>query len=86
MRDKKLLTIIDNLREIMSRGCEYFGTQEVIDDITTEILIDLGSKYPYSDEIGLVDTDGEFNTLNEFVNMFWDRAVIVFLNVLATEE
>lgn len=59
MRDKKLLTIIDNLREFMSRGCEYSGTQEVIDDITTEILGDLGSKYPYGDEIRLVDADGE---------------------------
>lgn len=78
--------IIDNLREFMDRGCEYAGTQDVVNDITTEILSDLGSIYPYSDEIGLIDADGEFNTIDNFANMFWDKAVIAFLNVLATEE
>ena len=77
---------IDNLREFMDRGCEYAGTQDVVDEIVTEVLSSLGSKYPYGDEIGLVDADGEFNTVDEFANMFWDRAVIAFLNVLATEE
>lgn len=77
---------INNLREFMNRGCEYAGTQDVVDEITTEVLSGLGSKYPYGDEIGLVDTDGEFNTVSEFANMLWGRAVIAFLNVLATEE
>jgi hypothetical protein len=78
--------VIDNLREFMDRDCEYAGTQDVVNDITTEILSDLGSRYPYSDEIGLIDADGEFNTIDNFANMFWDRAVIAFLNVLATED
>lgn len=77
---------INNLRELMNRGCEYAGTQDFINEIMAEVLSNLGSKYPYGDEIGLVDADGEFNTVSEFANMFWDRAVIAFLNVLATEE
>lgn len=77
---------INNLRKLMNIGCEYAGTQDVVDEIMTEVLSDLESKYPYGDEIGLVDADGEFNTVSEFANMFWDRAVIAFLNVLATEE
>ena len=37
----------------MNRGCEYAGTQDVVDEIMTEVLSDLESKYPYGDEIGL---------------------------------
>lgn len=76
---------IENLREFLDRGCDYAGTQDIVDEITTEVLRGLKSK-SYGDEIGLVDADGEFSTVEEFANMFWDRAVVAFLNVLATEE
>ena len=76
---------IDNIREIMSRGCDYVGTQEVVNDLVTETLKELGSNYPYGDEIGLIDADGEFSTVSEFANTFWDKAVVSFLNVLETE-
>ena len=77
---------INNLREFMNRSCDYAGTQEVVDNLVSETLRELGSKYPYGDEIGLVDCDGEFNTVSEFANVSWDKAVTAFLNVLATEE
>lgn len=77
---------INNLREFLNRGCEYAGTQEVVDNLVSETLIELGSKYPYGDEIGLVDVDGEFDTINEFANRFWDKAVVCILNVLMTED
>lgn len=76
---------IENLREFLSRDCDYAGTQDRVDEITTEVLRGLKSK-SYGDEIGLVDADGEFSTVEEFANMFWDVAVADFLNVLATEE
>ena len=76
---------IENLREFLDRGCDYAGTQDLVDEITTEVLRGLKSK-SYGDEIGLADADGEFSTVEEFANMFWDRAVVAFLNVLATEE
>lgn len=76
---------INNLREFMNRGCDYAGTQEVVDDLVSETLGELGSKYPYGDEIGLVDADGEFCTASEFANTFWDKAIICVLNVLKTE-
>lgn len=76
---------IENLREFLSRDCDYAGTQDRVDEITTEVLRVLKSK-SYGDEIGLVDADGEFSTVEEFANMFWDIAVANFLNVLATEE
>ena len=77
---------IDNLREFMDRGCDYAGTQEVVDGLVTETLKEIGSKYPFGDEVGLVDADREFNTVSEFANVFWDKAVVCILNVLKTEE
>ena len=76
---------INNLREFLSRGCEYTGTQEQVDEITTEILRVLKSK-SYGDEVALVDDDGEFSTVEEFANMFWDIAVERILNVLETKD
>lgn len=76
---------IENLREFLSRDCEYAATQEMVFDITTEVLRGLKSE-SYGDEIVLVDEDGEFSTVEEFADMFWDVAVKYILNVLATEE
>lgn len=77
---------IDNLREFMNRGCDYASTQEIVSDLTTESLKECGSKFPYGDEVRLVDADGEFTTVDEFANVFWDKAAEVVLNVLKTEE
>lgn len=75
---------INNLREFLNRGCDYAGTQEQVDEITIEVLRGLKSE-SYGDEVALVD-DGEFSTIEEFANMFWDIAVERILNVLETEE
>ena len=77
---------IENLREFMDRGCDYAGTQEMINDLVCETLIELGSNCRYGDEIGMLDYDGEFATAEDFANLFWDKEVECILNVLATEE
>lgn len=77
---------INNLREFMDRGCDYAGTQEMINDLVSETLGELGSNCRYGDEIGLIDYDGEFGNLEDFANLFWDKAVEAILNVLETEE
>ena len=79
---------INNLREIMSRSCDYAETQEFVNDLVTETSRELGSKYPYGDDIGLIEDidSGEFSTVSEFANIFWDKVVISFLNILETEE
>ena len=76
---------IDNLREFMDRGCDYAGTQEIVDDLVYETLKEIGTKYPYGDEISLYDGDSEFSTVDDFANIFWDKAVEKILNVLETE-
>lgn len=77
---------INSLREFMDRGCEYAGTQEVVDNLVTETLEEIGTEYPYGDEISLFDGDDQFSTVGEFANIFWDKAVEKILNVLETEN
>lgn len=77
---------INNLREFMDRSCEYAGTQEVVDDLVTETLKEIGTEYPYGDEVSLFDGDDHFCTVGEFANIFWDKAVEKILNVIKTEN
>lgn len=76
---------VDELREFLSRGCEYSGTQETINDWTSEVMKELGSKCAYIDEIELLDIDGKYYSLEDFVNLFWDKAVKGILNVIKTQ-
>ena len=77
---------INNLREFMNRGCDYAGTQSIVDDLVHETLKEIGTEYPYGDEISLFDGDDQFSSIEEFANLFWDKAVECILNVLITEE
>lgn len=77
---------INNLKEFLSRGCEYAGTQEIVDGLVSETLKEIGSAYLCGDEISLFDGDDQFSTVDEFANIFWDKAVEKILNVLETEE
>ena len=77
---------INNLREFMNRGCDYAGTQEIVDDLVHEALEEIGTEYPYGDDISLFDGDNQFSSVAEFANLFWDKAVECILNVIETEE
>ena len=78
---------IENLREFMNRGCEYSGTQEVVNDLMNESLMEMGAKIIQADDVALIDWDDEtIGTLDDFANTFWDNAVEKILNVLETEE
>ena len=77
---------IENLREFLDRGCDYAGTQEIVDDLVHETLEAIGTEYSYGDEISLFDGDDQFSSVEEFANLFWDKTVECILNVLVTEE
>lgn len=77
---------IEELRELLViNGCPEMGTEEIVKDTVGDILNELGSELHDADEIGLTDGDVEFTTLDDFVGIFWDRAVDLFLNVLSSE-
>lgn len=77
---------IEKLREFMDRGCDYAGTQEIVDGLVHDTLKEIGTEYPYGDDISLFDGDDQFSSVEEFANLFWDKVVECILNVLATEE
>ena len=78
---------IESLREFLNRGCEYGGTQEVVNDIMDKSLRDMGVEIIQADDVGLIDRDGDtIGTLDDFANIFWDKVVEDILNVLETEE
>ena len=76
---------MEELREFLGRGCDYAGTQEVVNDLVTETLKEIGTEYPYGDEISLFDGDDQFSTVDELANIFWDKAIEEILNVVETK-
>ncbi len=80
---------IEEMREFCSLGCEYSGTEEVVSEIvyeTLESMDKLGMKTAMrtADEIGLVDGK-EFATLDDFVRIFWEKAVEKILDIVETQ-
>ena len=80
---------IEEMREFCSLGCEYSGTEEVVSEIVYETLESMdksGMKTVMrtADEIGLVDGK-EFATLDDFVRIFWEKAVEKILNIVETQ-
>ena len=78
---------IESLSEILSRGCEYAATQDVVKEIADEALKEVGCEECQSDDATIMDWDDDtICTVDDFANIFWDKAVENFLNVLSTEE
>lgn len=78
---------MENLEDILNRGCDYAATQEVVTEIANEALKESGCELCQCDDAMVVDWDGdEVCDVEEFANIFWDKAVEKILNVLATEE
>lgn len=78
---------IESLREFLDRGCDYAGTQETVTEIANEALRENGCELCQCDDASVCDWDGdEVCTVEDFANVFWDKAVEKILNVLATEE
>lgn len=77
---------IEELKEFTDIGCEYAGTQEVVNDLMNESLREMGVKTIMADDVGLVDWDeNQLGTLEELCNIFWDKAVEKILNVVETQ-
>ena len=78
---------MEELREACSYDCGYTDTEEVVKDITAQVLEELDSDTTYGDEVGLVDSDRgeEFTTLDDFVRIFWDKTVEKILNVVESQ-
>lgn len=76
---------IEELRDFLSLGCEYSGTNETVSDLIYKTLQEFDTSNYYGDEIGLTDGENEFTTLNDFIVLFWEKAIDKILNVISTQ-
>lgn len=73
---------LEEIRDFLDRGCEFAGTQQIVDDIAADVLFEMGAEYPFPDEIELKEIDNEIGVLSDFAEKFWDKAVDAMMNVL----
>lgn len=81
--------MIERLRDFFDRGCGHSGTQEQLNDWIQESIKELDPKTTsYFDDCIITNYDGSelLGGLDDFVNIFWDKAIEGILNVVATEN
>ena len=77
---------MEELRDILSLGCDYADTKTVVYETADETLVNMGI------DLGIecmLITDGEFEgsvPLEEFVDKFYTKMIEKVLNVVATQE
>lgn len=76
---------IENLREELSRGCDYMGTQEVVHETFLESIEELGGVGDW-DEMAAEDLEGQMCVLQSLFEIFYDKTVEKILNVLESED
>lgn len=77
---------MEELRDILSLGCDYADTKEVVHETADNTLHDMGIDLGI--ECMLV-TDGEYEDsigLEDFVDKFYLNIIENILNVVATQE
>lgn len=78
---------LQELEDILNRGCDYADTQTIVTEYANEALKELGCELCQADDATIVDLDDDtVCTVEDFANKFWDKAVVGILNVLMTQE
>ena len=72
---------IENLREELSRGCEYAGTQDVVHQSFYEAMEELGGIGDW-DEMATEDLEGQMYVLQSLFEIFYDKTVEKILNYI----
>ena len=70
----------ERLREELSRGCEYSGTQEIVQEMREQ----LGMEGDW-DEISVTDTDNRGFVLQDVIEEFYDLMIEKVLNYIGAE-
>lgn len=71
-------------KDILSRGCEYSGTQEIVQETFEEMREQLGMEGDW-DEIGVTDTDNREFVLQDVIEEFYDLMIEKVLNYIGAE-
>lgn len=85
MIGKKITIDFDDLKEWLSRGCEYAGTQEVVHESFLESMEELGGTGDW-DEVAAEDLEGQMCVLQSLFETFYDKTVEKILNYIESYE
>lgn len=69
---------------LLSRGCEYSGTQEIVQETFEEMREQIGMEGDW-DEIGVTDTDNREFVLQDVIEQFYDLMIEKVLNYIGAE-
>ncbi len=78
---------IEEIEDILDRGCDHADTQTIVTEYANEALKELGCEECQVDDATIQDWDEDtICTVEDFANAFWDKAVEGILNILRTQE
>lgn len=76
---------IEEIEEILSRGCEHADTQEVVHESFLQALNELGGEGDW-DEMTALDLNDDEILLQDLFESFYDKTVEKVINVIKTQE
>ena len=76
---------LEDLREVLSRGCEYAATQEMVHTSFYEAMEELGGVGDW-DEMAAEDLEGQMCVLQSLFEIFYDKTVEKILNYIGSYE
>lgn len=74
----------ERLREELSRGCDYSGTQENVQESFEEMAEQIGMEGDW-DEIEVKDSNGNEFVLQDVIEQFYDIMIERVLNYIGAE-
>ena len=81
---RRRMKVEERLREELSRGCEYSGTQENVKESFEEMAEQIGMEGDW-DEIEVKDCDGNEFVLQDVIEQFYDIMIERVLNYIGAE-
>lgn len=76
---------LEEIEDILSRGCNYADTQEVVHATFLETLDELGGVGDW-DEMAVEDLEGQMCVLQSLFELFYDKTIEKVMNILRTQE
>lgn len=76
---------LEEIEEILNRGCDYAATQEVVHESFLEAMEELGGIGDW-DEMAAKDLCDNDIVLQSLFETFYDKTIVKVMNVLRTQE
>lgn len=76
---------LEEIEDILSRGCDYADTQEVVHQSFYEAMEELGGLGDW-DEMSAKDLNDNDIVLQDLFESFYDKTIEKVMNVLRTQE